>query len=699
MMKRVFIFMFVLFFIHYAEAQTKVKIKKKDFFTTEINFKEAWKEFKKGHRLFKENKKGSYQMAIDHLLKAYEYNPDYAPLNYELGICYLKISDEKNAVKYLSDAFDLDPNVAPDIHLFLGRAYHLNYQFDDAIDEYELYRESLDEKKLKKEGPIIKRYIDQAKYAKNAVEHPKNIIVTNLGSNVNSKWPEYAPVFAPYDSIVFFTSRRPNTTGGKRNYKISNEYYEDIYYTSAKNGVWQPPAQFPKPVNSNKNDASVGVNKQGTILVIYKGKNLGGLYLSMYDKMDEKWTRPKPVIRRINKKNAQESFLTFSHDSTTAYFVSTRKGGYGGKDIWYIKRKGLSNSGWAKPINIGKPINTPYNEESVFLLEDDKTLYFASDGLEGMGGYDIYKTVKLPDGRWSKPENLGYPINTPGDDLFFFMNSDHRTGYFTSNGQKDNYGDFDIYEFFYYTPKEPMGDNSPDDLIAYIKEPVNELLLEDPVMIKTMKLVMLKGQIYEWESHKPIAGTVDVIDELSKEVIQQVNANSNGEYTTTIQPGKAYTLIAHAKGYAKKKDYVSLPKNTDSTEVIRDFELLPINPGARAKLRVYFETAKATLKPESFPELDRFAQIMKVYKGLVVEIEGHTDSRGSDAYNMRLSQARAEAVRDYLISKGVEPDRLIARGYGETRPIVPNDTPEHMAMNRRVEAHILENRMSQEDDY
>ncbi len=692
-----FILLFVALTLFFSSfSQTVPKIKKSEFFTVENGFDEAWKAFKKGHRLFKEKKKGSFQQAIDYLNQAYDYNPDYAPLVYELGISYLMISDEKNAMKFLEDAFDLNPKLTPDIHFWLGRAYHLNYRFDDAIEEYEMYQNSLDDKLLKKQGPAIKKLIDECETGKELVAHPKNVIITNLGENVNTQWPEYAPVFASYDSVVFFTSRRPNTTGGKRNFKVSNEYYEDIYFTSALNGVWQKPGQFGKPVNSKKNDASIGVDKTGKVLLIYRGKEKGSMYITTYNSMKEKWSRPKNVIRRLNKRKTKESTLTFSHDSTTVYFVSNRKGGFGKKDIWYSKKRGLSNSGWSKPVNLGKPINTKYDEEAVFLMGDDKTMYFASKGHNTMGGYDIFKTVKQPDGRWSEPQNLGYPINTPGDDLFFFMNPDKRTGYFASNGQADSYGDFDIYEFFFYTPKEPLGDNSPDDLIAYLKEPVSEIVLEDPVMIKTMRLVLLKGQIYEWENHKPIAGTVDIINDITGEVEQQAKANSNGEYSTTIIPGKSYTLIAWAKGYAKKKDYVSLPKNTDSTEVIRNFELLPINPGAKAKLRVYFETAKATLKPESFPELDRFAQIMKLYPGLIVEIQGHTDSRGSEAYNLKLSQARADAVRDYLISKGIEPDRLIAKGYGESQPVVPNDTPEHMAMNRRVEAHIIANKEVEE---
>jgi len=677
----------------------KVKIRKKDFFTTDVEFKTAWKDFRKAHHFFKQHKKGSYQIAIDSLLNAYEYNPDYAQLNYELGVSYIMISDEKNGLKYIEDAFDLNPNVAPDIHYWLGRAYHLNGKFDDAIDEYKTYRESLKPSVLKKKEDAINKLIKECEAGKELVASPISVIIDNMGENVNSKYPEYSPVFAPYDSVVFYTSRRPNTTGHRRNRVITNEYFEDVYYTSALNKEWQAPDQMPKPINSRHNDASVLVNQQGTGLLIYRGnKGMGNILISFKKiKNDgtEKWTKPKKVINRISKKRYRETTLTFSHDSSKVYFVSNMKHGYGGKDIWMSQRRGNSNSGWTKPVNVGKNINTIYDEESVFLLDNDSVLYFASKGHNSMGGYDIFKSHLLPDGRWGEAENIGYPLNTPADDMFIFVNKDKRTGYFTSSGQEENYGDMDIYEFFFYTPKEILEDGE-DDLIAYIKEPVNELLMEEPVKIKTMRLTVVTGIVSEYETNKPLYATIEIVDNATQEVIQTIKTNATtGEYTVMLPSGKDYGMSVNADGYMFHSENFNIPEATGYQEIRKDVQLLPVNPGAKVVLRnVFFDTGKATLRAESYPELNRLAEAFKLYPNLVIEISGHTDNVGSEASNLGLSQRRAQSVVDYLVSIGVPRTHLIAKGYGESQPIATNDTPEGRQLNRRVEAKVISNEMS-----
>lgn len=696
-MKRFFT-VFVILSLFYSigiEAQN-VKIKKKEFYTTDANFKEAWKAFSKGNRLFKDHKKGSYQQSIEFLKKAYDYNDNYAQLNYELGISYLMVSNKEESLKYMEDAFDLNPTVAKDIHFWLGRVYQLNAKFDDAITEYKLYRDNLPEKIRKKKLDEINKYITECESGKKLVLNPVNVIIDNLGKDVNSEYPEYSPVFAPYDSIVFFTSRRPNTTGGRRNYKVSNEYFEDIYYTSALNGKWQAPAQMPKPVNSRWNDASVAVHPQGKGIIIYRGhKGNGDLFISfkkIKNNGKEVWTRPKKVINKINKNKYRESSLTFNHDSSIVYFISSRKHGIGGKDIWMSMRRGNSNNGWTKPVNLGNTVNSPYDEESVFLSENDSVLYFASKGHNSMGGYDIFKSYLLPDGRWNEPENLGYPLNTPGDDMFIFVNPDNRTGYFTSGGQDSTYGDLDIYSFFFYTPKKIEADGN-NDLIAYIASPVNELEMEDPIVIKTMRLTVVKGIISEYETKKPLYATIEIVDNATQKVVQTVTSNSaTGAYTVMLPSGKDYGMTVNSDGYMFHSENFNIPEATGYQEVEKDIQLLPINPGAKVVLRnVFFDTGKSTLRPESYPELNKLAEVFKLYPNIVIEISGHTDSQGAASYNQRLSQARAESVVEYLVSIGVEKTHIVAVGYGETQPVATNATAEGRQLNRRVEAKILSN--------
>lgn len=695
MKKILTIFLLTFFIAGTAFSQQKVKIKKKDFYTTDIDFKDAWKNLKKGSKLFKQKKKGSYQQAIDGLLAAYEYNPDNPMINYQLGVSYLQSHDEVNGLHYIEEAFDLNATVTEDIHFWLGRAYHLNAKFEDAITEYKLYRDALSDKDLKKQQNIINKYIKECESGIELANTPINVIIDNLGDSVNSPFADYSPVFAPYDSIVFFTSRRPNTIGGKRNRKVSNEYFEDVYYTSALHGTWQTPAQMDKPINSRHNDASVAVNPNGTGVLIYRGnKGSGDIFIS-FKKIkgngDDKWTKPKQVIRRINKKKYKESSLTFNSDSTIVYFVSNRKKGYGGKDIWMSRRRGNSNSGWTKPVNVGKPINTIYDEESVF-LQDDSVLYFASKGHNCMGGYDLFKAFILPDGRWGDVVNMGYPLNTPDDDMFMFMNTDNRTGYFTSSGQDDNQGDMDMYEFFFYTPKDMMND-AEDDLIAYIKEPVNELIMDEPVVISTMRLTVVKGIVSEYETMKPLYATVEIIDNATQEVVQTIQTNATtGAYTVMLPSGKDYGMSVNADGYMFHSENFNIPSANGYQEITKDIQLLPVNPGSKIVLRnVFFDTGSATLRPESYPELNRLAEAFKLYPNLVIEISGHTDSRGSAASNMALSQNRAQSVVDYLVSIGVERTHLVAQGYGEDQPVADNATADGRQLNRRVEAKIISN--------
>ncbi len=677
-------------------SQEKIKVKKKEFFTTDIEFKESWKSIKKGFKFYKQEKKGSYQQAIDYLLIAHKYNPDNAELNYQLGVCYIQMYDELNGIKYIDEAFNLNPNVSEDIHFWMGRAYHLNCKFDDAIDEYKAYRDAFSERELKRKGDVINKYIKECEVGIELINKPVSVIIDNLGSDVNSSYPEYSPIFAPYDSIVFFTSRRPETIGGKRNRKISNEYFEDVYYTSALNKKWQAPEQMKKPINSKGNDASVAVNPVGNGILIYRGKKgMGDIFISFKrtkNNGEQVWTKPKQVIKRINKKNSRESSLTFNSDSTVVFFVSNRKKGYGGKDIYMSMRRGNSNNGWTKPANIGGDVNTIYDEEAVFLLNNDSILYFSSRGHNTMGGFDLFRSYKLPDGRWSEPENVGYPLNSPGDDMFIFVNKDKRTGYYTSNGQEDNYGDLDLYEFFFYTPKDIMND-AEDDLIAYIKKPVNEFSMEPPVEIKTMRLTVVTGIVSEYETMKPLYARIEIVDNATQEVIQTVMTNaSNGEYTVMLPSGKDYGMSVNADGYMFHSENFNIPETSGYQEIRKDIQLLPVNPGSKVVLRnVFFDTGKWALRPESYPELNRLAQAFQLYPNLVIEISGHTDSQGSDASNLTLSQNRAQSVVDYLVSIGVPQTHLIAKGYGETQPVADNGTPEGRQLNRRVEAKIISN--------
>jgi len=683
---------FLIGSLGFAYSQQNPKIEKEKFKVDEAGYTEAWKNIKKGNRLYKQKLKGSYELALDYYLKAYEYNADCAELSYKIGICYIKKSDQKNALKYILEAYDTDAFVTSDIHFWMGRAYHLNENMPKAIASYKDYSDALDIKALKKSTYNTERRIEECNNGIEIMKTPVRVLIENLGPGINTEQPDYAPVFVTYlDSVVLFTSKRPTTVGGKRN-PLTKEFFEDIYFTSFINGKWHDAKSYPKPINSKGNDAAVAVSSNGYEMLVYRGnKYNGNIYKADFNYDNDKWGRPKKVIKRINTKRHQETTLTFSHDSAVIYFVSNSKKGYGGKDIWVTRRRENSNLGWSKPKNLGNIINTEYDEESVYLTNNDSVLYFASKGHKTMGGFDVFKSYKLMDGTWTEPINLGYPINTAEDDMFFSIDQAGRTGYYASKGNADNYGDYDLYSVIFLGKEKPNYQDNEDELVAFVKKPTEEIVLEEPVFIKTMKLTIVKGKVTEFSTAKPLYATIEIIDNATNEVLQTIKTNAQtGEYTVMLPSGKNYGMTVNAEGYMFHSENFEIPAETEFQEIVIDIQLLPFDPGAKVVLRnVFFDTGKATLRPESYPELNKLGQIFLLYPALVIEISGHTDNVGNAANNKLLSQNRAKAVVAYLVSIGVPEIRLVAAGYGKDQPVADNATAEGRQLNRRVEAKIL----------
>lgn len=676
-----------VFFIPLS-AQKFVKVKKDSYKIEELGFKEVWKHIKKGDKYFRMNKKGTYYSALDHYLTANKHNEDNAALNYLIGICYLKTSEPKKASEFLENANFINANLTEDILYWLGRAKQYNYNFDDAIDDYESYMNSLDLKKLQREKTKIDKRIEECKSGIKLMKNPIRCFVDNLGDGVNTKDPEYSPVFFFEDSVLYFTSRRENTTGGKINHH-NKLYYEDVYISTAKNGKWKNAEQMDKPINTKHNDAVVDISPEGRELCIYRGyKGQGNLYNSQFKK--DSWQKPGRM-RKINSGNYRESSVSVTKDSMTIYFISNRKGGEGRQDIW-VSNKTIDGKRWQKPQNLGPVVNTKYDEETVEISSDGRDLFFSSKGHNSIGGYDVFKTHKNDDGTWTEPENIGYPINTPGDDVFFMLTPNEKFGYYSSN-RDDTYGDKDIYQVVFLGPEKPThiseGDN---DLIAYFAEPINETDIEKPVNIKVIQLSVVKGIVTDAFSGEPIKASLELMDNATGEVVKVVESYpSTGAYSVPLPPGKDYALTAGAPDYFFHSENFVI-SDTSIHEVIRkDIQLQPMGVGAKIVLNnVFFDSGKATLRPESFPELNRLANLMSKYINIRVEISGHTDSQGSESFNQKLSQRRAQSVVDYMLTRNVNLSQIVAVGYGELQPRADNNTSSGRQLNRRVEAKILE---------
>jgi outer membrane protein OmpA-like peptidoglycan-associated protein len=437
---------------------------------------------------------------------------------------------------------------------------------------------------------FLDRKIEQCKFGIEAMQHSTDVTPINLGENVNSEWDEYHPSLTGNSKEMLFTVRRPSDQNTVCRYCKQEE---DIYNSEQQNGIWQPRVKLKEPVNTGYNEGAQCISPDGNYLffTICNAKNgFGSCDIYWSKREGNTWSEPKNCGSKVNTRY-WESQPSISADGKTIYFTSNRPGGYGGMDIW--KTEMISEGFFLEPENLGNIINTPNDELSPFIHFDQKTLYFSSDGHLGMGGKDLFCSKLQTDGNWSKPVNLGYPINSYYDESGIFINAQGNAAYFASD-RMGGFGGLDIYCF-----------------------ELEESLRPEPVLFTDIN-----------EEKEDLPPVFELFD--------------------TLKMGDAFVLP-----------------------------------------NIFFEFAQSNLLPESYSELQRLFNFLIKNGTVIIEIIGHTDNQGSDIYNKKLSVERAQTVYRYLIEKGIDSARLSFSGYGKERPVVPNDTEENRAKNRRTEVLIL----------
>jgi outer membrane protein OmpA-like peptidoglycan-associated protein len=634
----------------------------------------------------KEYGHGFRDAALDYYFVAQKFNPNNAELNFKIGKCMLSSlnRERKASLGYLETAYKLEPSIDKKIHLYLGQSNHLNENWDAAIVEYQKEKQSLIGAAHAHEIKMLDKRISECKNGKELQKNPMRVFVDNLGDGVNTDYVEYFPVITTDESELFFTARRPDTFGGE----IDSEdgvYREDIYVSTRENGKWQKSKNIGAPVNSDNHDATVGLSPDGKTMFIYKGFNNGDLYECDY--INGVWSKPDDMSSNINTKH-RETSASLSYDGKILYFVSNREDlTLGGLDIFMSKKD--EKGKWGKPVNLGPSINTEYDEETVFAHPDGKTLYFSSNGHNTMGGFDVFKSV-FENGRWGTPENLGYPINTAGDEISFVINANGKRAYYSTT-QEGGFGQRDIYVITMLGPEKPMILNTEDILVSGVKKPESEVVIEPKIPVSTNQLTLFKGRILDSLTKKPLGANIVMIDnELNQEIGTFISDKLTGKFIVTLPSGKNYNVTVKSDGYLFQSVNFDIPPGGDYQIIEKDILLNKVSVGMVIVLNnIFFDNDKYSLRKESEAELANLHKLMIDNPTLRIEISGHTDSRGSATHNQELSENRAHAVVNYLITKGIAISRLEFKGYGLTKPIASNLSESGRQLNRRTEFKVL----------
>jgi outer membrane protein OmpA-like peptidoglycan-associated protein/tetratricopeptide (TPR) repeat protein len=590
----------------------------------------------------------NFKQGIETLQQAIKIDSTFADAYLSLAGMYGEIKNYQRAIDNYEKAKNIDSVYFIDYTL----SYSINLagkgEFDKALNAINTFLSipNLNTSSTRFGEYRKKCYEFAVDYAK---KHPQNnyrFEPQNLGDSINTDVPEYYPTITIDGSKLVFTRRVNNNN-------------EDFYESEWKGDHWSKAKSLEGYINTNMNEGAQNISQDGQWL-IFTGCNFPNgfgscdLYISYLDKNG--WSTAENLGRTINTE-FWESAPSLSPDKRDLYFASNRPGGYGGNDI-YVSHY-LANGRWSPPENLGPEINTIGDESTPFIHADNQSLYFTSSGHLGYGSNDLFVSRKDATGKWGKPENLGYPINTIEDEGSMVISADGKTAYYASD-RADSRGKLDLYTF---------------------------QLRDD---IRPARTLWIKGKVFDKKTLKGLPSAVELTELQTEQVISKVQTDEKGNYFITLPVGKDYAFNVNRKGYLFFSENFPLSqKQPDSTYNI-DIPLQPIEANAMVILKnIFFDVNKYDLKSESKVELDQIVQLMKENITLKIEISGHTDNVGKPSDNLKLSENRAKSVVIYLTAKGIDAKRLSFKGIGDTKPIADNNTEEGRAKNRRTELKVV----------
>ncbi|MBN2669806.1 MAG: PD40 domain-containing protein [Bacteroidales bacterium] len=458
----------------------------------------------------------------------YQKAPNHAKLNFRIGVCFEGLNEADSAIYYLNRAVDRDTSITQNAYYYLGKAYKYNGNLDEAIENFYKYKN-----KTTRENSDVNRLLHQCETAKYMMENPVIAPIANMGTAINSEFVDASPSVTADEKTLVFTSRRPDNIGGKL-CEFNEQYFDDIYISTWDDSAqkWGSAKNIGEPINTPSFDANLSISADGQYIFIYKNiegvTGSGDIYVSKFDS-DGKWSEPVPIDDKYINSSYFESSASITADGKTLYFVSEReRGGMGFGDIWVSNKvAGV----WQKPVNIGPVINTEYDEIGVYIHPDGKTLFFSSEGHNSMGMHDIFVSTLAEDGTWSKPVNLGYPINTTKDEIHFVLSASKNKAFISSN-RKEGIGKLDIYEI-------DMSNyfNSYKELPAVLAESFN-----------TEQMAIVKGSVVDSDTGKPLEAQIKITNSKTDEKII-VDSNTSGNYFLTLSADQKYEFTVVAKGY------------------------------------------------------------------------------------------------------------------------------------------------------
>jgi len=609
---------------------------------------------------FVESQKLYFSEATD-ILRSLNDKEEYPIVNYYLALTYIYKPDNNFtlAEQYLKKVIDACPDDIPEAYFHLGKLAYTTNQKCDAINYFKkflTYQGDFDT--LFAEAKMLMKWSEEiCKLINNPVPFNPRLV-----KGISSQLDDYLVSLSPDNEIAYYTRKTKDYQIS--GYKSEPAFQEKFYFSyRISDNVFDNGKEMPYPFNRNENEggATITGNNKELIYNVCKMVTSPRQYYNcdLYSSKNIKgyWTDIVP-LERVNRPDTWESMPSVTADGKELYFVSNRSGGVGGYDIYKSIKD--ENGEWSEPINIGKPINTSGDEKSPFIHTDTRTLYFSSNGRPGIGGYDIYYVKINDNNEKTEVKNIGYPINTENDEVGFIVSIDGKYGYFSSNNIKnESLGGMDFYYFSLYNEAKPE------------------------------EVILVKGNLKSEDTTKPIKATVQ-IKSLESKRVTFIPVDEDGDYVASLLKNEDYLLTIKGEDIVYQSTYVAAKDSITAPVIKLEMEVQPIEVGMHYRLHnIYFAFNSADILSSSQKVLDEFIVFLNDHPTMTISIEGHTDNVGSDEFNLILSENRAKAVYNYLVNNGIDADRLQYKGFGKTTPIATNETEEGRAMNRRTEFVIL----------